>query len=580
MSPQRVNILAQQQSPEMASIDPFVVRTPTGDVQGKVAQFNNLSKASAHKRKESEAALRRAVVGREEAESEARRLKDENQTLKQKLEEVRAREIRVQKKFEVFGEEKRTLIDHQHKCQKISEQEVRRARKEAFKYSSALVQAQEDVQKARGHMEELREQANVERHRGQKYQQEAFDAQLGLASAEEEVQGLKRKLSAVEDERNALRTNLDDEHLARIAAEGMLPLPPACDPEDEFASPRKSKARRISARRESLKENMDPSWKSSNDIFDIMWAAEEGDEFAIAKRNLWVEEKRRQEAELMITYLKAEYEHRPCSCKKAISQAQDHVKQGMELYVETTTLLPPAPTVDTLTNDGDEKAISEDTIVHHSPQPDLNETLDSGMKSPSIHSEPPLMPALRHEQSFSLAAEAPTFAIHEDNVDFSTTADASTVYKPTRKLSPIPKTAPVSTTMDDFEANKENSLEPAEQSMLSIKSEDIETSASYSSTPRYVKEAVTEPVKPINSRQVTPVYTSHTTTISIPLKTGESPVKKQDFPFSPGATMTREQALAAIKQRRGRAKSAHGTARTPMGKADFRNISSKSAPAM
>lgn len=574
MSPQRVNILAQPQSPETNNMDPFVVRTPASDVQGKVAQFNKLSKATAQKRKDNEAALRRAMLGREEAESETRRLRDENQALRQKLDEVRAREIKVAKKIEAYGEEKRNLIDHQHKCQKISEQEVRRARKEAFKYSSALVTAQEDVQKARSHMEQLREQANIERHRGQKYQQEAFDAQLGLAGAEEEVQSLKRKLSAVEDERNALRTNLDDEHLARIAAEGMLPLPPACDPEDEFASPRKSKIRRISARRESLKENMDPSWKSSNDIFDIMWAAEEGDEFAIAKRNLWVEEKRRQEAELMISHLKAEYEQ-PCKCKGTVSQAQSTSKQDVDLYVETSTVLPAAPTISTPVV---EKALSEDTIVHHSPRPDPEETLDTEAKSPSIHSEPPPAADLRDEPQFNLEPEASSFAIHEDEIDFSIATEAPAENHSKLSITPmLPTPAP---RLSNFESNKENSMEPPEQSMLSIKSEDIESSVSYSSTPRHMPGTHTQPIKPTNSRQVTPVYTSHTTTVSVPLKTGESPVKKQDFPFSPGATMTREQALAAIKQRRGRAKSAHGTARTPMGKADFRNISSKSAPSL
>ena len=112
-------------------MDPFLSRTPAGDVQGKVAQFNNLSREATQKRKDHEAALRRAVLGREEAESETRRLKDENKSMKEKLDEAKAREMRVAKKFEAFGEEKRKLIDHQHKCQKISENEVRRARKAA-----------------------------------------------------------------------------------------------------------------------------------------------------------------------------------------------------------------------------------------------------------------------------------------------------------------------------------------------------------------------------------------------------------------------------------------------------------------
>ena len=72
----------------------------SSDVQGKVAQFNNLSKEAAQRRKDNEAALKRAVLGREEAESEARRLKEENRVLRQDVEEGRARERRVGERME------------------------------------------------------------------------------------------------------------------------------------------------------------------------------------------------------------------------------------------------------------------------------------------------------------------------------------------------------------------------------------------------------------------------------------------------------------------------------------------------
>lgn len=70
------------------------------DVQGKVAQFNNLSKEAAQRRKDNEAALKRAVLGREEAESETRRLKEENRMLRQDVEEGRARERKVGERME------------------------------------------------------------------------------------------------------------------------------------------------------------------------------------------------------------------------------------------------------------------------------------------------------------------------------------------------------------------------------------------------------------------------------------------------------------------------------------------------
>lgn len=107
VSPERANrqqLLAQSPSlPSISSIrnDHFTVHSRgNSDVQGKVAQFNNLSKEAAQRRKDSEAALKRAVLGREEAESETRRLREENRLLRQDVEEGRARERRVGERVE------------------------------------------------------------------------------------------------------------------------------------------------------------------------------------------------------------------------------------------------------------------------------------------------------------------------------------------------------------------------------------------------------------------------------------------------------------------------------------------------
>lgn len=64
-------------------------------MQGKVAQFNGLAKEAAQRRKDNEAALKRAVLGREEAEGESRRLRESNERLRLEIEEGRGRERRV-----------------------------------------------------------------------------------------------------------------------------------------------------------------------------------------------------------------------------------------------------------------------------------------------------------------------------------------------------------------------------------------------------------------------------------------------------------------------------------------------------
>lgn len=72
------------------------------DVQGKVAQFNGLAKEAAQRRRDNEAVLKRAILGREEAESESRRLRDANEHLRREIEEGRSRERRVMEKAQVL----------------------------------------------------------------------------------------------------------------------------------------------------------------------------------------------------------------------------------------------------------------------------------------------------------------------------------------------------------------------------------------------------------------------------------------------------------------------------------------------
>lgn len=109
VSPERVNRKPTvPPSPSLPSDlaqhrDPFATAhtKTTSDVQGKVAQFNSLSKEAIQRRKDNEAALKRAVMGREEAESETRRLKEENRVLRREIEEGRGRERKVAERVEV-----------------------------------------------------------------------------------------------------------------------------------------------------------------------------------------------------------------------------------------------------------------------------------------------------------------------------------------------------------------------------------------------------------------------------------------------------------------------------------------------
>jgi hypothetical protein len=101
-SPERANRQALPQSPSLPSFmqrdDPFLTSpTRSSDVANKVMAFNNLAK---DKQRNNEAALRRAVVGREEAEDETRKLREETASLKKQVEAGKARELRVAQRLE------------------------------------------------------------------------------------------------------------------------------------------------------------------------------------------------------------------------------------------------------------------------------------------------------------------------------------------------------------------------------------------------------------------------------------------------------------------------------------------------
>ncbi|CAD6575719.1 MAG: hypothetical protein ASARMPREDX12_007455 [Alectoria sarmentosa] len=313
VSPERANRQQLPQSPSLPSIsylqnDPFIAH-PRGnsDVQGKVAQFNNLSKEAAQRRKDSEAALKRAVLGREEAESETRRLREENRLLRQDVEEGRARERRVGERVEGIMEEIQRSKEAQAHAQTIYEKEVRRARKEAFKSSSALVKLQEELKSARNKYTLMREEVDVQRRKVNTKEQETLAVQYHLVELQEETEKLKQQNTLTEDERDALKAALKEEEVARIAAGGAFALPLAKDGE-ELASP-KNRSRRS----ESLKENVDPE------------APEIHDQLKSIKEQLKMERRMRLRADDQVHFMKMECQFQCCSCRVAERQGIGYI---------------------------------------------------------------------------------------------------------------------------------------------------------------------------------------------------------------------------------------------------------------
>lgn len=107
-SPDRVNQRRDDNSKSNSNTLFATLRTPSASADGlaspvhdKISQFNSMSMQSRQlERKTADAALKRAMLGREEAEAEMRRLKDEARDLRQEIEEGKERERRVGERLE------------------------------------------------------------------------------------------------------------------------------------------------------------------------------------------------------------------------------------------------------------------------------------------------------------------------------------------------------------------------------------------------------------------------------------------------------------------------------------------------
>ena len=203
----------------------------------------------------------------------------------------------------------------------VYEKEIRRARKEAFKASSDNIRLHEELKTSRDAESGVREQLESMKQTVATVEKEAFSARYKLIEVEEELQKMQQNIKVVEEERDALKTSLKEEEVARIAAEGRIPLPVSATP-DEFSSPRKKKATPMSTptptpKRQSRMIQPDPS--SQN-----LMAAEST--IIMLRQQLDEEGKLKKSAEDLVDFMKLECQLKRCCCRRAEDgKAKDYI---------------------------------------------------------------------------------------------------------------------------------------------------------------------------------------------------------------------------------------------------------------
>ena len=383
----------------------------------------------------------------------------------------------------------------------------------------------------------------------------------------------------VEAERDALKTSLKEEEVARIAAEGAIALPKSREG-DELDSPKK---RSRAERRESLKENVDPE------------APEVEDELVILQDELRMEKRTRQRAEDQVHFLKMECQFQCCSCRVAERQGLGYVhdkslEDGMaKIAAKTDTR-----------GKGKEKGTNVQEEVKKPATLPIPESIQNQATIPSVPK-----PIQDRPTTPSPSQPSPDGQITKQLLTFSPTT--GTFYKapsPTKEASPSEQFSPVKCTSPTKRSSSQQPQSDAEDFTLvspstpqasrqasptkhhpSSNAEDLTLILPPTTLPTHSTQisAATKPYPsspPSTTQQPTPPpltfpstprplpippprTISHTTTTTVPLKDDIfSPA-----PATPGG-INREEALEQIRQRRGRARSVamgNGTPRKAVG---------------
>ncbi|KAM0330734.1 hypothetical protein ACHAQA_003686 [Verticillium albo-atrum] len=298
---------ANRESTFMASLRSDLRDSPVLD---KISQFNNLAMQSKSlERKTADAALKRAMLGREEAEGEMRRYRDETKVLRVQLEKSRDREQRVSERLETVMEQHGRAKETYAHTKAAWEKEIKHARKKTFKNDATIIKLQEELKSARDGWRSVSDNLDNEKARSKAREQEAFEARYQMVSLEEKLGEALERIKVLEQERDAMRQERDtfkdlakEEEVARIAAEGRIPLPKNEDHDDEFASPRKKKPR------------------VSLSTVDVVSSAASEAEFEEMMRKMEWEHQRAERAYETIDFLRAECHLKACEGAKSLKR--------------------------------------------------------------------------------------------------------------------------------------------------------------------------------------------------------------------------------------------------------------------
>lgn len=531
------------------------------DVQSKVAFLNNLSRgnspappspipaAPAPASSGSTAALQRAILGREEAESALLKLSGQ-------LSETQLRERRIGEKLESLIEELQSAKERQSNERSVFEKEVRKARKEAFRAGSAVVKTQEDLKQARSETKAFKDEVQAERDAKDQARQEAFERAYALAGLTEDMELLKERLRTIETSNHsatleARARQMQKQEMGRLSlAEGdlallMTPTPrrPKRSLEDSANSPL------INATNDSSTQCTPPKRPRLSDVTprqednDTTKKDLQRDMLEELQELLDDEKQRRLDAEQMIQFMQIECQFKRCSCRLS-DEPETPFAHGSQLVHEESH---------------PKTALRQDD--HKTLQPYRTQHARSSLR----HSIRKAQPAIDAEIQIK-NEEAPDDAVLTFSPETGTFRTVSSPQRPQEQPSVPPRSS-------IYRVHEDESMAPSPSTRDSIQRPTNLRDVPFERFPLAHASSRSTPFTPPPPGAVSHVHhaprlsveqsaefeidtSGYPITQRVPLRADESRLSNQSqTAVVPGTPVSREEALAQIRARRGRASS-------------------------
>lgn len=533
VSPDRIN---QQTMPNSLSVPSELLHLRkysrgVSDVQAKVAFLNNLSRghspgaappppSSLSSSSSSSAALQRAILGREEAECALANVSAQ-------LLEAQSRERVMSERLEALLEELHNAKARQEHERAIFEKEIRKARKEAFRAGSALVKLQEDLKDSRSEMKSLKEELKSEKISKEKAKQDAFERAYALAGLTEELEEVKGRLRSAEtrNNSNSLNTSAEEsrkeesgsnatsdgtkQHRQKRSAEDSL---------DEMDSevPDYPALEDTPPKRPRLSEQ-----PQADDGVQSLAKETESDVLGELRRNLNLERQLRVDAEEMIDFLKMECQFKMCSCRVAETRGVRYIHDDKWIRTKVKA----------------SEIQGEDGMMQPSAS-DSHKTIESSeIQTNQVHN------SLSAHESQSRTEDAEQ-QLEEPVLTFSpTTGTFRTISSPIRFST--------GKRMPD-EAAPSDICTPHAEEPTHEYDQELSPSARYGTVVRRYKQKTSD-------RQNLFADNSITTTTTVTFRPEENRAL-DSFSNIPGTPVTREEALAQIRERRDRSQTMNRSA--------------------